>query len=159
MKQELRVLSLRLRFSVWAVSFFAAVWLLGAPSPELPAFPGAEGAGAMTPGGRGGSVYAVTTLNDSGPGSLRDAVSAPDRTVIFRVSGTIELQSNLVISKSKVGGWPELKSADSDGDGMPDAWETAHGLDPQNPADRNGVGPDGYTNLERYLNDLAGARS
>ncbi len=40
-----------------------------------------------------------------------------------------------------------------------DAWETAHGLDPQNPADRNGLGPDGSTNLERYLNQLAGARS
>ncbi|MBW3625426.1 MAG: polysaccharide lyase, partial [Armatimonadetes bacterium] len=56
-----------------------------------------------------------------------------------------------------VGGWPELKSQaappDTDGDGMPDPWESGHQLNPRDPADgtkdRDG---DGYTNVEEYLN-------
>lgn len=67
------------------------------PAPEgpIPAFPGAEGRGAYATGGRGGEVYIVTNINNSGPGSLRDAVSRPNRTVVFAVSGTIESRSQL----------------------------------------------------------------
>ena len=66
----------------------------------LPAFPGAEGFGAQTPGGRGGKVIAVENLNDSGPGSLRAACLAEGpRIVIFRVAGIIDLKSSLKVTQ------------------------------------------------------------
>jgi len=69
----------------------------------IPAFPGAEGFGAQSVGGRAGKVLFVTNLNDKGPGSLREAIDAEGpRTVIFRVSGTIDLKSSLVIKKSHI---------------------------------------------------------
>jgi len=68
---------------------------------ELKAFPGAEGFGRMAKGGRGGRVIKVTNLNDAGVGSLRAAVDAVGaRTVVFEVSGTIVLESELLIKNS-----------------------------------------------------------
>jgi hypothetical protein len=65
-----------------------------------PAFPGAEGYGADTPGGRGGRTLYIDNLNDAGPGSLRAAVlSAGPRILVFRTAGVIALKSSLVVTE------------------------------------------------------------
>ena len=92
-------------------------------------------------------------LARSGASLRRDAV---DRRIIDDVRTR---RGKLIDSQDQVGGWPALMSspapADRDHDGMPDAWETAHGLDPNDPADgRTDRDGDGYTNLEEYLNSL-----
>lgn len=67
----------------------------------------------------------------------------------------------IIDSQTDVGGWPVLISLpaplDSDHDGMPDDWELAHALNPADAADRNTIGAEGYTMLEKYLNELAGS--
>lgn len=67
------------------------------------AFPGAEGFGKHAVGGRGGRTIIVTNLNDDGPGSLRDAVEQQGpRTVVFAVSGNIELRKPLRIDNDSI---------------------------------------------------------
>src|SRR5215831_17141243 len=69
------------------------------PSPP-PAFTGAEGFGADTPGGRGGRRVAVSSLADSGPGTLREAANLRGpRTVVFSVAGLITLETPLAINE------------------------------------------------------------
>ena len=83
---------------------------------------------------------------------VRDAVDA-------RILGQVERgEGRLINSQADVGGWPELATAappiDVDADGMPDAWERAHGLDARDGADHRGdLDGDGYTNLEEWLNE------
>jgi pectate lyase len=76
----------------WSATVYAGV----------PAFPGAEGFGAGASGGRGGDVYAVTNLNDDGPGSLREGLKQGNRTIVFRVSGTIDLKTRLEVHASNI---------------------------------------------------------
>jgi pectate lyase len=78
---------------------FAAQFCVGQELTRAAAFPGAEGFGKYVTGGRGGRVIVVTNLNDSGPGSLREAVKKKEpRIITFAVSGTIALESDLSIS-------------------------------------------------------------
>src|SRR5438093_9941494 len=69
---------------------------------EVLAFPGAEGFGRLASGGRGGDVYEVTNLDDSGAGSLREGIRSAHgpRTIVFKVSGTIQLKKKLLLDKS-----------------------------------------------------------
>lgn len=96
-------------------------------------------------------------LELAGAALARDSV---DSRVVDQVRNR---NGSLIDHVDQVGGWPELEAGsplpDSDGDGMPDAWERQNGLDPDNPGD----GPedrdqDGYTNLEDYLNGLVSRR-
>jgi len=91
-------MSRRLRALTLAAVCASALRTLAAETP--PAFPGAEGFGAETPGGRGGRVVFVTRLADAGPGSFREAVAEKGpRTIVFRVAGLIRLETKLEISE------------------------------------------------------------
>lgn len=84
-------------------SVVTAACSAGDAAAQVRAFPGAEGAGAMSLGGRGGRVIRVTNLDDSGPGSLRAAVEARGpRIVVFDVGGTIRLQKPLTVRNGRI---------------------------------------------------------
>ncbi|MBT9188280.1 pectate lyase family protein [Zobellia russellii] len=88
---------------------------------------------------------------------IRDKVDEDIVDDVFH--GTAKYGSNGIIdAPSDVGGWPELKSTpaplDTDHDGMPDDWEVKNKLDKQSPDDRNIIATDGYTMLEKYLNNI-----
>ena len=77
--------------------------LLAAASPQPLAFPGPQGAGAVSRGGRGVPVLRVTNLNDSAPGSLRAAIDETgSRTIVFDIGGTIRLKKPLVLRNGQV---------------------------------------------------------
>jgi hypothetical protein len=108
-------------FTNSVVTNLAGEWYLGVPNREItnisytivvgietnlyfPAFPDAVGAGGGAVGaghaGMSSTVYHVISTNDAGPGTLRDAVSSTNRTVVFDIAGTIYLNSPLVITNS-----------------------------------------------------------
>jgi len=101
-------------------------------------------------------------------GAIKPRRDIVDRRIAYEVrngtaryGGTYGAGLGIIDTQATVGGWPVLQSGtapvDSDRDGMPDEWELKHGLNPNDPADRNGdFNGDGYTNLEKYLNELAG---
>lgn len=95
----------------------------------------------------------VRVLAHVGAGRVRDPVDARI------IEGVRNRTGHIIDSQSQVGGWPVLDtgspSIDSDGDGMPDDWERAQGLDPDVPADGNADRDgDGFTHLEDWLNSL-----
>ena len=99
-------------------------------------------------------------LAGAGASLARDSVDA--RIVAEVKSGTATFGDGIIDSQDDVGGYPALQALpappDRDRDGMPDAWETARGLDPDMASDRNATNLSGtfYTNLEVYLNELVG---
>ena len=91
------------------------------PQAKVPAFPGAEGGGEFSFGGRGGKVYVVTNLNDSGPGSYREACEAAGpRIVVFNVAGIIHLQQPVWIEAPYI----TIDGHTAPGDGICIAGET-----------------------------------
>ncbi|REA55724.1 polysaccharide lyase [Dyadobacter luteus] len=91
------------------------------PQSDIPAFPGAEGGGAYSFGGRGGKVYVVKSLEDSGPGTLRDACEQGGaRIIVFNVAGIIRLKTPLIIRAPYV----TIAGQTAPGDGVCVAGET-----------------------------------
>jgi hypothetical protein len=95
----------------------------------------------------------IRVLARVGAGPVRDPVDARI------IEGVRNRTGRIIDSQTQVGGWPQLEAGspwvDRDGDGMPDDWERAQGLDPAAPADGNADRDgDGFTNLEDWLNSL-----
>ncbi|WP_114782517.1 polysaccharide lyase [Botryobacter ruber] len=91
------------------------------PQADIPAFPGAEGGGMYSFGGRGGKVFVVTNLNDSGPGSFREACEQGGaRIVVFNVAGIINLKSPVIVRAPYI----TIAGQTAPGDGVCIAGET-----------------------------------
>lgn len=91
------------------------------PQAKIPAFPGAQGGGMYSFGGRGGKVFVVTNLNDSGPGSFREACEAGGpRIVVFNVAGIIRLKERIRIRAPYI----TIAGNTAPGDGMCIAGDT-----------------------------------
>lgn len=91
------------------------------PQASIPAFPGAEGGGMYSFGGRGGKIYTVTSLADRGPGTLREGLEQGGaRIIVFNVSGIIKIESPLIVRAPYV----TIAGQTAPGDGICVAGET-----------------------------------
>jgi hypothetical protein len=91
------------------------------PQAPIPAFPGAQGGGMYSFGGRGGKVYVVANLNDSGPGSFREALEAAGpRIVVFNVAGIIKLNERIIVRAPYI----TIDGSSAPGDGVCIAGDT-----------------------------------
>jgi len=107
----------------------------------------------------------TTSASEAFDNVLRDVgATLPRRdSVDARIIQTVISRSGQIIDTTdQVGGWPEYKTGsapqDSDGDGIPDDWEIKHHLNPKEPSDASQDRPDGYTNVEEYINTLPASR-
>ena len=118
------------------------------------------------------STYKQNEPFETGPVQMEDAQSAyqrilktggaslPKRDIVdHRIVNDVRNRTGRIInSQEDVGSWPTLNSVaapvDADHDGMPDDWEDANNLDKKDPEDRNTIGSDGYTMLEKYINAI-----
>lgn len=83
------------------LAMLMSAWSISLAEDKAPAFPGAEGHGRYVTGGRGGEIRHVTNLNDSGPGSLRQALNGNNsKIIVFDVSGYIDLKSQLNVTSN-----------------------------------------------------------
>jgi hypothetical protein len=112
---------------------------------------------------RTGEVYVAKKLDKNNPygntWGLSDKSKNEDGLFKYRRLGNDSYLKGIITDPSQMGGLPEYKKVkprkDSDGDGMPDDWEIANGLNPNDPSDANGdINGDGYTNIEKYINGI-----
>lgn len=113
---------------------------------------------------RTGQAYYVKKLPKKNPygdlWGLADASKAEDGTFKYRRLDNESYKNGIITDPAQMGGFPEYKKVkaykDSDNDGMPDEWEIANGLDPNDPSDANkDCTGDGYTNIEKYINGIS----
>jgi len=149
----------------------AKAWFAGnSMNGVVPADPWSLVSGLQTPGYRQPGPIDVAPVKADPAASAYEHVLADAGASVFRdsvdarvVAGVRNKTGKQIDSQAQVGGWPALPAgvaaADTDGDGMPDAWEKAHGFNPKSP-DGAALAKDGsgYTNLELYLADIAEAR-
>ena len=111
---------------------------------------------------RTGKAYYVKKLPKENPygdtWGMKEASMKEDGSFKYRRLSNDSYKDGIITDIAQMGGYPEYKGTpyiDTDGDGMPDEWEIANGLNPNDPSDANGdCNGDGYTNIEKFINGI-----